>query len=116
MILKFLAYAIGSVVAILAVGTIFPPDWVSYSDDQAVLLFGVVLGMLTVFVKPILSALTLPLSCLTFGLFSLVVNASLFWASARAVPEIVVTYQGALMGGIFAAVINGVIYSVVDEK
>lgn len=37
-------------------------------------LFGLVLGAINYFVKPILSTLTLPLTILTFGLFLLVLN------------------------------------------
>ena len=115
MLLRIIAFSIGSIVAILAVGTILP-DEIAYGKEQDVVLFGLALGVLTTFVKPVLSALTLPISCLTFGAFSLVVNAFLFWAAARIVPDLDVTPIGALVGGVFAVIINGVVYSVVDEK
>jgi hypothetical protein len=69
MIARLIAYSIGSIVAVLAVGTIFDEELVSYADQRAVIIFGVALGALTVFVKPVLKVLTLPISCLTFGLF-----------------------------------------------
>ncbi|OWY20813.1 phage holin family protein [Sphingobacteriales bacterium UPWRP_1] len=37
-------------------------------------LFGLVLGVVNYFVKPILSMLTLPITILTFGLFLLILN------------------------------------------
>lgn len=116
MLVKTVAYVVGSIVTVLAVGTIFPPEMVSYVDQEAVLLFGLVLGVLTSFVKPVLSALTLPISCLTFGLFSFVLNAGLFAIAARLTPNVTVSVLGALVGGAFAAIINGVFYSVVDER
>ncbi len=116
MLLRTIAFIVGSIVTVLAVGTIFPPDMVFYVDQEAVLVFGVVLGVLTSFLKPILSALTLPISCLTFGLFSFVLNTGLFALAARITPNVTVSLLGALVGGVFAAIINGVMYSVVDER
>ena len=116
MLTRMIAYSIGSIVAVLAVGTIFSSDLVSYADEQSVAMFGVILGGLTAFVKPVLNVLTLPISCLTFGLFALVLNAALFAAAARITPEVSVSVWGAMVGGIFAAIINGVIFSVADNS
>jgi putative membrane protein len=63
-----------------------------------------------------MKVISLPISCLTFGAFALVINGVLFWLAARLTPEMSVTVWGALVGGVFASVINGVIFSVVDEK
>jgi putative membrane protein len=116
MVARLVAYSIGSIVAVLAVGTIFANDLVWYADERAVIIFGIVLGGLTTFVKPLLKILTLPISCLTFGAFAVVLNAALFWLAARVTPDLDVSLWGAILGGIFAAVINGVLFSVVDES
>jgi putative membrane protein len=116
MLTRMIAYSIGSIVAILAVGTIFTSDLVTYSDETSVIIFGVILGGLTAFLKPILQVLTLPISCLTFGFFALVLNAGLFAAAVRLTPDVDATTLGAVVGGVFAAIINGVIFSVVDES
>jgi putative membrane protein len=116
MIARLIAYSIGSIVAVLAVGTIFDEELVSYADQRAVIIFGVALGALTVFVKPVLKVLTLPISCLTFGLFAVVLNAALFGLAAILTPDLDATVWGALVGGVFAAIINGVLFSVVDES
>ena len=116
MLVRIIAYSIGSIVAILAVGTIFTSELVDYVDERSVFVFGIVLGCMTALLKPILSALTLPISCLTFGLFALVLNAALFGAAAWLTPEVEVTALGALVGGMFVAIINGVLYSVVDQS
>lgn len=44
------------------------------ADYQTLVLFLGVLILLNTFVKPILKLFTLPLTCLTFGLFSFVIN------------------------------------------
>ena len=115
MIGRVVAYIVGSMVAVLAVGTIFQDRFVIYESEAAVLTFGIVLGVLTAFVKPVLQFISLPLTCLTFGLFALVINAALFGLAAAVTPGLEVTLWGAIVGAIFASVINGIVYSVVDE-
>lgn len=44
------------------------------NDFKGIVLFLAALVILNTFVKPILKLLTFPLNCLTFGLFSFVVN------------------------------------------
>jgi putative membrane protein len=43
------------------------------------LLASVILGALNLFLKPILQVISLPLTLLTFGLFTLIVNGFLLW-------------------------------------
>ena len=45
----------------------------------AALVFAFVLGVLNAFLRPIILLLTLPLTLLTLGLFTLVINALVFW-------------------------------------
>ena len=116
MIARIVAYTIGSIVAVLVVGTIFNDRLVTYTSETSVLTFGIVLGLLSAFIKPILSMITFPLTCLTFGLFALVVNAALFGLAARVTPGMNVTLWGAVIGAVCASVIHGVIYSIVDER
>lgn len=116
MIARVVAYIVGSMVAVLAVGTIFQDRFVTYESEASVLIFGIVLGVLTAYVKPLLQLISLPLTCLTFGLFALVINAFLFGVAARLTPGLSVTFWGAVVGAVFASVTNGIVYSVVDEE
>ena len=113
---RVVAYIVGSIVAVLSVGTIFQSSLVTYRSEEAVIVFGAILGLLTAFVKPVLKVISVPISCVTFGAFALVINGALFWFAARVTPDMTVTIWGAMVGGIFASVINGVVFSVVDEK
>jgi putative membrane protein len=116
MIARLIAYTVGSIVAVLIVGTVFQDRLVTYTSETSVLTFGVVLGVLSAFIKPVLKLITFPLTCLTFGLFALVVNAVLFAAAAFVTPGMEVTLWGAVIGAICASVIHSVIYSIVDER
>lgn len=48
---------------------------VDFTGFWSPFIFAFVLGILNVFVRPILSILSLPITILTLGLFSLVINA-----------------------------------------
>ena len=112
---RLIAYLIANIVAVLAVATVFK-RWITYDDATSVLIFAIVLALINYFIKPVLRLLTLPLSCLTFGLFALVLNAILFGVAARLTPGMTVALWGAVIGAIVASVASGVIYSAVDEK
>jgi putative membrane protein len=59
------------------------PDMIQVDSFAAALIFALVLGILNAFLRPILLLLTLPLTILTLGLFTLVVNAVVFWLAAQ---------------------------------
>ncbi|HEY8476352.1 MAG TPA: phage holin family protein [Chloroflexota bacterium] len=78
---QFLLRVAVSAVAVLAASQIFPQLEVA-SLEQAI-AFGVVLGVFNAFVRPILLLITLPLNLVTLGLFTLVVNAVVFWLATQ---------------------------------
>lgn len=69
------------------------------------MIAAVVLGVLNIFLKPILILLTLPLTVLTFGLFLLVVNAIVISLCGAFVP-------GFEVKGFWAALVGAVLISV----
>lgn len=50
------------------------------------LLVGAVLGVMHILLRPVLRLLTIPLGCLTLGLFGMVIDVGLLYASASLVP------------------------------
>ncbi len=116
MVGRWIAYVVGSMVAVLALGTIFGDDFVTYHSEGAVIAFALVLGTLLTFVKPVAGLVSLPLTCLTFGLFAIAINAVLFGIAAAIIPGVELSIWGALIGSIMASIASGVIFSVVDEQ
>lgn len=112
--IRIIAYAVATVVATLALGTI-SDRLMTFDSASSVLVFGLVVGVINSFIKPIVSLLTLPLTCLTFGLFAFVVNAAMFKLGAEVAPGMVVSWWGAFAGSILTSLAAGVIYSVLDE-
>ena len=48
---------------------------VHFDSFGSTIIFAILLGILNIFVKPILSILSLPITIVTLGLFSFVINA-----------------------------------------
>ncbi len=71
-----------------------------------VVIIALVLTLLNIFIKPILKILTLPITIITLGLFSLVINALLLLLVAWIVPGFDIHTFG-------AAVISSLIISIV---
>ena len=71
------------------------------------LIAAVVLGALNLLVRPIIFLLTLPITILTLGLFSLVINAVLVLLAAFLVP-------GFAIAGFWYAVLFAIVLSVVN--
>lgn len=79
---QFVLRVLATALAVLLANQLFPNLIIISSSDQwlaSVLVFAVILGILNAFLRPILLLLTLPLNLLTLGLFTLVVNAIVFW-------------------------------------
>ena len=79
-------YVLASAVAALFVGSISAQRLVAYESRTAIFVFALLLGLINATIKPVLQLLTLPLTCLTFGLFALLLNAGLFAIAAWLTP------------------------------
>jgi putative membrane protein len=77
---------------------------VNIANFPAAMIAAVVIGVINGSVKPILSALSLPLNFLSLGTFSLVVNGLCFWLAAVLVP-------GFAVRGLVAFILGPVILS-----
>lgn len=81
-----------------------------------VLVLAVVLGLINAILKPILKLLTLPITILTLGLFSLVINALLILLAARIVPGFMVDgFWWALLFSIVLSLVNGFFSGLKDK-
>jgi len=77
----------------------------------------IILGLFNAVLKPILVLLTLPITLLTLGLFSLVINAALFLFAASFVEGFAVTnFWYALLGSLLMSIISTVGSKWIDGK
>jgi putative membrane protein len=112
---RFVAYVVATVAAVLLLATI-SKRLLRYDEPEAVIIFAVILGALNAFVLPLLKLLTLPLTCLTLGLFALVLNAVMFGVAAWLTPGLEISWAGALLGAVFVSIASGAVYSLLDEQ
>ncbi|MFA5942069.1 MAG: phage holin family protein [Candidatus Paceibacterota bacterium] len=71
------------------------------------LITAVVLGALNLFIRPILTILTLPITILTLGLFSFVINALLVMLASYLVP-------GFTVAGFWAAIFFSLVLMIIN--
>lgn len=83
------------------------PGQLEVGDFGSALIFAFVLGVLNALLKPILFLLTLPLNMLTLGLFTLVVNAIVFWLATMFPLGVTVTgFTGAFLAALVVSVVS----------
>jgi len=71
------------------------------------LVVALVIALLNTFIRPVLFLLTLPITILTLGLFTLVLNGLMFWLTARFI-------EGFVVAGFWWAVLAALIYSLIS--
>lgn len=94
--LKYLTFIIIIYILSQAIDTIY------VANDITILILGVALIIVNMLIKPLLLLITFPLSMLTFGLFSLVVNAWTIMLADFFVPGI---NMGGFLNSLLAAIL-----------
>ncbi len=102
----------GTVAAVVLTVKLVPGVMVS-GGWTTTLLVALAWSVIVVVIKPVLSILTLPITLITFGLFSFVLNALLFWAMTLVVPGFIVAgFWAALLGALALSVLTWFIQKV----
>ncbi|HEX8465912.1 MAG TPA: phage holin family protein [Abditibacterium sp.] len=98
---------------------------IQVNGAAAAIIAALVLGLANAIVKPILmfitGTLTMPLSCITLGLWSLVLswllNAALFWGVGELLQGFEVKgFWPAMLGALAMSVVNSVASALVPDK
>ncbi len=78
----------------------------------------VVLAIVNALIRPLVIVLTLPLTCLTLGLFTLVINVLMFWLVGSGwIPGFRVEgFLAALFGSVVMGVISGLTNSLIGPR
>jgi putative membrane protein len=106
--MRILFHWLISTIAILIAAYIVPGSSVTL---EGAFIAAVVLSALNLFIRPILVVLTLPITILTLGFFSLVINALLVMLAAAIVPGFAVAgFWTALFFALVLSVINWVFH------
>lgn len=88
---------------------------ITVDDFATSVIVAIVLGLLNVFVKPILVLFTLPVTFLTLGLFLLVINAVIILLCSEIVGGFhVASFWTALLFSIILSVSQSIMYSLTN--
>lgn len=99
----------------VSMSVLLPNDWFYVSSLWVAFLASFVLSILNFFVNPILQFLSLPLTILTFGLFSFVINGLIIELTAYFVGE-ERFYVGSLAIAMLLSIILTVINSLMSKR
>ena len=106
MVLRWTAGVIAILVTIW-LARMLPPVKLTWRPEWHVIIFVPVLAIINAVIGPVLKLLSLPINCMTFGLFSFVLNALLFWAAGYATGANMNCW-GALFGSVVYAILSTV--------
>lgn len=96
---------LATALSLLVVDIIFPG--VNLANFPAALIAALGIGIVNTGIKPVISLLSLPLTILSLGAFSLVVNGLCFWLASILVP-------GFRVSGLLAFILAPVLLSLVN--
>lgn len=83
------------------------PDAVA--ETSVFLTAGLILSIINIFIKPIVSFISLPITILTLGLFTLIINGLMVYWALQLTPGITITFWSAVLAAIVIGLINYVI-------
>lgn len=105
MMLKIIVHVAANAAALLLMPRFI--QGIVVADFYTAAVVAVIWGLISITIRPILGLLTLPINLITFGLFSFILNALLFWFVASFV-------QGFEVAGFVAALLGSVVLTVVS--
>jgi putative membrane protein len=103
--LLYLLSILATALSLLLVSALF--SGVVLANFPAAMVAAIVIGIVNGILKPVLFILSLPITILTLGLFSLVVNGVCFWLASLVTP-------GFQVHGFWAFIIGPIVLSVVS--
>lgn len=78
---------------------------------ETMLIVAIVWSVIVAVIRPVLHILSLPITIITLGLFSFILNALLFWAMELIVPGFdVAGFFPALLGSIVLSIISWLVH------
>ncbi len=112
LILRIVINAVALYVADRLVAGISVPE-----DVGGLLLVAIVFGLVNAFIKPIVALLSCPLTIITLGLFTLVINALMLMLTGLLVGGLAVeNFWSALMGAIIISIISTILSWFLTDK
>ncbi len=113
LLLRWLLSALALYITVLLGKALHLPFYVApgLAGVAGVLVMTAVLAVVNAILRPLVQAIALPLTCLTFGLFGLVINALMFWLAGQVLPSYfhVAGWVAPLFGSVVMGLVSGVL-------
>jgi putative membrane protein len=111
---QFVLTWLGTAVALLITANILQIINIGFKVDNlgTALIAAVVIGIVNAIIRPILKILAFPVTLLTFGLFTFVINGFTLWLASLLTPSYGFIIDGplaALLGSVVLAIVSSVI-------
>ena len=88
---------------------------VSVLSFKSAAIAAIIIGAVSILVKPIISLITLPINILTLGLFGIAVNGALLYGVARFVPGFEIqTFTAALFASVIISFVSWALHKIAD--
>lgn len=105
------------ITALVAYGLSTLLSGVHIPDFKDALIFALVLGLLNLFIKPLLVILTFPITIVTLGLFLFVINALIILLADKLMDGITIdSFWWALLFSLLLSAISSFAHSLIDKK
>jgi putative membrane protein len=102
----FLLRWVSNSIALMLTALLLPAG-IRFEGWHAWLAGALVLGLLNAFVRPVLLFLTLPLNILTLGLFTIFLNAAIFFSVGYIIDDMIIrNYPWAIAGSLVFSVFS----------
>ncbi len=106
--IHFLLTWLATAVALLITAKIVPGFFINNFTTALVASF--VIGLINAFVRPLLAVLSFPITLISFGLFTFVLNALTLWLASAFTPGFEIrNFGSALLGSIVLAIVSSII-------
>lgn len=76
------------------------------AQSTVFLTAGLILSVINIFIKPLVSIISLPITIVTLGLFSLIINGLMVYLALQLAPGISITFWSAVLAGIVIGIVN----------
>ena len=102
--IKILIRVLATAAALLLIAHFVPG--IAVASFTTAVIAALVWGVMGLTIRPVLGLLTLPINLITFGLFSFILNALMFWLLAVFVPGFTVAgFVPALEGSVLLTIV-----------
>ncbi len=100
--------------AVLFVGWLIPG--IEVANFWSAMIICLIMALINIFIRPLITFITLPINLLTLGLFGLIINALLFIMAGYFAPGVTIdNFWSALLGSLVLSLLGLGINSVTDK-